>query len=282
MLLSYSNWSISNCFTDDGDIDMPKIQQRRRVIEDEFDSDSDDFVDGTNNASSLPITISLGDCFSAISNLIEEKYLQRRKLQVKEDAAFDDEEGIPDKAPPKKRSKRMPILARRTENGELEEIPPTESMWYSQYVSTPNVSSKRFQQKFCRRFRLPFSAFNDFVAYIKDGNYLPQWMGCNAAGKPASPIELMILGALRYLGRGWTFDDNEEATAVSEETHRRFFHKFIEFGSTVLFEKYVRTPRTTEEIKTHMAEFELAGLPGACASSDATFIVHEMLLNNYN
>ena len=102
-------------------------------------------------------------------------------------------------------------------------------------------------------------------------------MGCNAAGKAASPIELMILGALRYLGRGWTFDDNEEATAVSEETHRRFFHKFVEFGSTILFNKWVRTPRTSEDIKTHMSEFELAGLPGACGSSDAaTLIIHEM------
>jgi hypothetical protein len=86
----------------------------------------------------------------------------------------------------------------------------------------------------------------------------------------------MILGALRYLGRGWTFDDCEESTAISEEVHRVFFHQFIKIGSTILFEKYVRTPQTSADIEEHMTEFKLAGLPGTPASSDATSIIHEM------
>ena len=122
----------------------------------------------------------------------------------------------------------------------------------------------------------PFSAFVDFIRYIDDGDFFPRWKGKSAVGKQSSPIELMVLGSLRYLGRGWTFDDMEEATAVSEETHRCFFHQFIKFGSTALFEKYVITPNTSEEITTHMTEFTMAGLPGACSSSDATSIVHEM------
>ena len=35
-------------------------------------------------------------------------------------------------------------------------------------------------------------------------------------------------------------------------------------------------PQTTEEIERHMEEFKLAGLSGACGSSDATCIIHEM------
>ena len=93
-------------------------------------------------------------------------------------------------------------------------------------------------------------------------------MGCDATGKKSSPLELLILGSLRYLGRGWTFDDCEESTAISEEVHRKFFHQFILIGSTVLFDRYVLTPRTKED-----DEFKLAGLPGACGSSDATCIV---------
>ena len=46
-----------------------------------------------------------------------------------------------------KRQKRM-ILARRSENGDLESIPPTESMWYHAYISYPQTNDKRFQQKF--------------------------------------------------------------------------------------------------------------------------------------
>jgi hypothetical protein len=53
------------------------------------------------------------------------------------------------------------------------------------------------------------------------------------------PIHLMILTSLRYLGRGWTFDDCEEATAVSEDVCCVFFHEFIHFGQNFLYPKYV-------------------------------------------
>ena len=63
-----------------------------------------------------------------------------------------------------------------------------------------------------------------------------------------SPLELLLLGSLRYLGRGFTFDDCEEYTARSKEVYRVFFHQFIKLGSTVLFDKYIITPTTSEEL----------------------------------
>lgn len=171
----------------------------------------------------------------------------------------------------KKRKKRI-ILARRTEDGELEAILPTETMWYHMYVSCPNDQDKRFLHKFRRRFRLPYHSWLEFVEDAKEGNWFPRWM----AGKDSSPLELLILGAFRYLGRGWTFDDLEEATGISEEVHRCFFHKFIEVGSTILFDKYVVTPTNADEAARHKVEFELAGMPGTPGSSDATHIIHEM------
>ena len=56
------------------------------------------------------------------------------------------------------------------------------------------------------------------------------------------------------------------------EVHRVFFHKFIEFGSTTLFDRYVIAPTNFEEAKYHMHEFEEAGIPGAVGSTDATHI----------
>ena len=47
----------------------------------------------------------------------------------------------------------------------------------------------------------------------REGNWFPRWMAKDATGKISSPLELLILGSLRYLGRGFTFDDLEEATA---------------------------------------------------------------------
>jgi len=49
----------------------------------------------------------------------------------------------------------------------------------------------------------------------------------DATGNEAAPIVLLVLCALRYLGRGWTFDDLTENTAISEEVIRVFFHQFI-------------------------------------------------------
>ena len=95
-----------------------------------------------------------------------------------------------------------------------------------------------------------------------------------------SPLELLILGSLRYLGRGYMFDDLEECTAISEEVHRVFFCQFIKIGSIIFYDNYVITPTTKEEIAQHLPEFEIAGLPGATASSDATHTIHEKCMNS--
>ena len=60
----------------------------------------------------------------------------------------------------KKRQKRI-ILARRSEDGELEEaIPPNpkESMWYNLYIACPQVQNARFLKKFRHRFLLPYNS----------------------------------------------------------------------------------------------------------------------------
>ena len=89
----------------------------------------------------------------------------------------------------------------------------------------------------------------------------------------SSPVELLLLGALRYLGRGLTFDDLEEYTAISEETHRVFFHVFIEYGAKRLYPEFVVCPTTAEEYRTHRKEFDVGALTGAGFSTDATNVV---------
>jgi hypothetical protein len=46
-------------------------------------------------------------------------------------------------------------------------------------------------------------------------------------------VELLVLGLLCYLGRGWTFDDCKESTAIDKDDHCIFLRVFIVFGSTV-------------------------------------------------
>jgi hypothetical protein len=58
--------------------------------------------------------------------------------------------------------------------------------------------------------------------------------------------------------------------------HRRFTapfcHIFIDFGSTVLHDKFVQTPVHLGEAKSNMVEYAKSGLPGCVGSSDCTHI----------
>jgi hypothetical protein len=67
-----------------------------------------------------------------------------------------------------------------------------------------------------------------------------------------SPLELLILGGLRYCGRGWTFDNLEELTMISAEAHCNYLPQFISVGSEILHPLYVSVPQTQVEINGHM------------------------------
>lgn len=109
---------------------------------------------------------------------------------------------------------------------------------------------------------------------MKSSPLFNQWEDgrTDAYGKRSSPIELLLLGVLRYLGRGWCFDDLSEQTCINEETHRKFLHVYLLFGSTTMFEKYVSLPADGAEAQRWAAEYVMAGFPGCIGSMDATHV----------
>jgi len=115
---------------------------------------------------------------------------------------------------------------------------------------------------------------------MKQSGHFQHWMNRDAANWKPSPIELLTLATLHYLGRGWTFDDLEEATFINCETIRQFFHRFIDYGSTVLYNMHVIFPTTTEEAAEHMHEYMLAGLNGCFGSMDVTHVLVDMCRHN--
>jgi hypothetical protein len=165
------------------------------------------------------------------------------------------------------------------DDGTRHVVHPRGTLWYALYVKNPMVQNTKFLNKFRRRFCIPYDKFLELVDIAKqatddDGNlYFRRWMSSDATGIPSSPIELLILGSLRYLGRGWYFDDIEEATAISEEVHRCFFHVFIKFGAEVLYKRWVIAPTTQEEADEHMYEMRKAGFNGSIGSTDATHVL---------
>ena len=56
---------------------------------------------------------------------------------------------------------------------------------------------------------MPYDSYLQLVEDARENDWFPRWTGKDCTGKESSPLELLILGALRYLGRGFTFDDIE-------------------------------------------------------------------------
>jgi hypothetical protein len=173
----------------------------------------------------------------------------------------------------KSRSRRKSIMEYYDDNGERQPLLPTDTTWYKCYVKVP-VRTKEFEALFRSRFRLPYDSFLELVKDAKDGKWFPRWDNNLLKGtNKSSPLELLLLGSLRYLGRGWTFDDLEEVTAISRRVHNSFFHDFIGIGSTILYQKYVVAPTNKEEAARHLQAYLIGGFPGCMGSTDATHIL---------
>ena len=182
----------------------------------------------------------------------------------------------------KTRKKRCAVPWKKAGDDVTVALPPEQSSWYRLYVINKCLlSNDKCRFEFRRRFRLPYESYLELVEQCKEhgmheGDCFYTWCGVDKINnKKSSPIELLVLGTLRYLGRGWTFDDIVESTCISAETHRRFLNAFLQFGSTVLYSKYVVTPRNYDEATSHIVEFEKAGFPGCVGSCDCTHIATE-------
>ena len=169
------------------------------------------------------------------------------------------------------RSVKRHKLMVRDKDGTLREIRPEDTLWYLLYVAQP-PSSKRMMKLFRLRFRLPHSSFVSLCATIKTHELFRQWTRCDAVGCYPSNLDLLLLGALRYIGRAWTLDDVCEANGISIDTNSVFLYRFMEYGSTVLYKKWVLEPSITNSVEYQEKFFRLAGFNGCIGSSDATHI----------
>jgi hypothetical protein len=95
-------------------------------------------------------------------------------------------------------------------------ITPEESGWYCPYANNFLLDeadlfmAKKFRNRICL-----YPSYKDLLHQIKSDNRFKRWCGHTWNGKKSSSVELLLLGSLRYLGRGLTFDDIEEQTAIS-------------------------------------------------------------------
>ena len=113
------------------------------------------------------------------------------------------------------------------EQGVTVVLSPEKTFWFMYYIKSPERGDNQFESKFRSRFRLPYDTFIELYEIVKKDILFIRWNRYNNGNNPR--LGLLLLGVLRYLGRGWTFDDLEEATAISTHVHRDFIHQFLQF-----------------------------------------------------
>jgi hypothetical protein len=84
------------------------------------------------------------------------------------------------------------------------------SSWWN-YVSSDKCKGKksRLAKQFRRHFRMWWESYRALMEEIKRDNWFVEYVyeKPNALSQPGVPLDLLVLGSLRYLGRGWTSDD---------------------------------------------------------------------------
>jgi hypothetical protein len=138
-------------------------------------------------------------------------------------------------APMKKvHAKKCVFGQKGTEDAPIEVIQPEQSSWYQMYVVNFCLFEEDLSEvlKFFRtRFCLPYSSFLELVADISANDIFDRWCDIKNKNHRCSPIQLLVLGPLRYLGQGWTFEDIEESTAITLNVHRVFFITLSSMGA---------------------------------------------------
>ena len=127
-------------------------------------------------------------------------------------------------------------------------------------------------KKFRRRFRVPYSIFLEICDDLKRTNKVADH-GKDATGAETVCTDLLVLGSLRVMGSGCTFDVVEELTNVHEETHRVFFHEqFCKWGDRVS-STHISMPTDLIRLRHIMGLYERLGLPGCAGSVDCVHLV---------
>lgn len=126
------------------------------------------------------------------------------------------------------------------------------------------------------RFRIPYHVFLLLVAWTESWYWYseanPEGVRkFDAAGVPAVPVELLVLGCLRILGRSYCLDGITELSGISTAKMEQFFLYWVYKVATTLKPEWLRRPTTTE-LAGIMEIYAFLGLAGCIGSFDVVHI----------
>lgn len=130
------------------------------------------------------------------------------------------------------------------------------------YVQLPDLDDSTLHRSIRHRFRLPCNSFKEMAALASDSTIFQHWKegNCDGIHQKSTPLPLLILRVLQYLGRSWAFSDLAEDSGIEMEI-RSFMHNFIIFGSTELCNKFDIAPTIAEGVIHHTEEYIKGGFP---------------------
>ena len=186
--------------------------------------------------------------------------LMRLYIVTQQAQALHDSEPLP-RARKKRRVEEQPRLPRNY----------AASRW-AVLLEDPSLAdpSSRAAKEFRRSFRLPYPVYLDIVKLAREEKWYHDQI-TNVCGQPMPSLELMILGVLRVLGGGYSFNNIREGNGACEASNRNFFHMFCR-NMAKQYPKYVHPPTSPDEIFKTTEMYRKKGFPGCIASCDCVHI----------
>lgn len=144
-----------------------------------------------------------------------------------------------------------------------------ESFWFKFMQRDLTDLNGRDGKLFRNRFTVPYQVFTQLLTFAE--KWFPQ-RDFDICGRELTPIFLKLLGTLRMLGKGCSWDLLYELSGVSAEVHRKWTLAFIDKFSKELYSVYVHGPRNSEELNSVTSLYAACGFPGCIGSTDCVHI----------
>ena len=141
-----------------------------------------------------------------------------------------------------------------------------DASWYEEEANKGTHAAMRKQ--FEAAIRMPLRTFQRLLKDMEEDPFM--WR--NPAKRPV-PISVLLMATLRFLALGCVWEGISDIFCVARRTLDVWFkEKFLIWMMTNKYHKYVKTPRTTKELRALEKPFEEAGFPGMFALCDGVHV----------
>ena len=158
----------------------------------------------------------------------------------------------------------------------LRRVTPKLSGWWLDYIENPELDCPIWNKVFQQRLELPYLTHCEVLEWMSgnrcDGLF-DRWrtdadgLTGQKSNKKVSPIEHLLLGTLRYLGWGWTFNDIEVGRCIAV-----YFARVHDIWRNFCTRALYKCPQTTADLRNCESEYAVAGFPRCIGSTNATHI----------